>query len=322
MDVDQGVVHQPLVIGRQLLVVDDDVELELVAEGRGEVGDRQRGDVPVAAVLDLGDVEGAALGDVDADPADVARGELVGGQLAAGDVIDDVLPEPRRRDDLGVAGLDLHVVPVAGEVVGRVEDDRPAAVLDPPERVGVRVEVVLGPPDRVLGGERLEVVLGLGEDLLDEVAEALVEALPAAARLGEDQAAVLDVEAERPPGPLGEDRVVVAVEVDDRRLEQVLDRRVRGVDDLPGDEVLPVRARPIAVRLAASFVVVVPVARRGPCFSLLIRTGDRPLARKSTAKLVASSGSLSWPTPCQIPWNGSWSRTSSSAPSAIPSRGR
>ena len=95
-----------------------------------------------------------------------------------------------------LVGRALGLVPVAGEVLGRVDHDGAAAVLDAPERVDVGGEQVLGPPDRVVLGEGLELVLVLGEDLLHEPLEAVVELAGAAAGLGEEEAALLDVVAE------------------------------------------------------------------------------------------------------------------------------
>ena len=54
---------------------------------------------------------------------------------------------------------------------------------------------------------------------------------------------------------------LVAVEEEDRRLEQVLDRRVGRVDDLPGQQVLPV-AGDDADEVADVVGVVVPVVDR------------------------------------------------------------
>ena len=57
VDVDQRVEEQVRVAREDLAVVDHDVELELVAQQGRQVGHGQRGDVPVARVLELGDVE-------------------------------------------------------------------------------------------------------------------------------------------------------------------------------------------------------------------------------------------------------------------------
>ena len=74
-----------------------------------------------------------------------------------------------------LVGRPLGLVPVAGEVLGRVDHDGPAAVLDAPERVDVGDEQVLGPPDRVVLGQGVELELRLGEELLHQLLEALVE---------------------------------------------------------------------------------------------------------------------------------------------------
>ena len=62
-----------------------------------------------------------------------------------------------------------------------------------------------------------------------------------------------------------------------------------GVDDLPGEQALPV-AGDDRDEVADVVGVVVPVVPRGPCRSLLTSTGARPLARNSSAKLVATTG--------------------------------
>ena len=103
MDVDQRVMDQVRVAREQFLVVDHHVDLELVAERRGQVGDRQGRDVPVPGVAKLGDPErpailGAGLG---LEVLDLGDRELVGGQLAAGRVVDDVLADPGRPVTLG-----------------------------------------------------------------------------------------------------------------------------------------------------------------------------------------------------------------------------
>ena len=85
--------------------------------------------------------------------ADLADDQLVGGQLAAGGVVDDVLADPERLDDGGVRrGCASALVPVAGEVVGRIDDDGAAAVLDAPEGMALGAQEVLGRARR--GGPR------------------------------------------------------------------------------------------------------------------------------------------------------------------------
>ena len=81
-----------------------------------------------------------------------------------------------------LVGRALGLVPVAGEVLGRVDHHGAAAVLDAPERVGVGREQVLGPPDRVLLGQGPQLVLLLGEELLHQVLEAGVEVLAVSSR--------------------------------------------------------------------------------------------------------------------------------------------
>ena len=120
------------------------------------------------------------------------------------------------RMTAGLVGERLGLVPVAGEVLGRVDDDGAAAVLDAPERIDVGVQQVLGPPDRVLLGEGPELVLVLGEDLLHEPLEAVVELRGAAAGVGEEEAALLDVVAEVLPRGVVELGGLVAVEEEDR----------------------------------------------------------------------------------------------------------
>ena len=58
--VDERVIDQVGVTGQELLVVDHHVEIERrLAEGVHQVGHGQRGDVPVAGMLELGDPQGA-----------------------------------------------------------------------------------------------------------------------------------------------------------------------------------------------------------------------------------------------------------------------
>ena len=138
----------------------------------------------------------------------------------------------------------------------------------------------------------------------------------AAAGLGEDEAPLLDVVAEVLPAPAAvELGGLVAVEEDDRGLEQVLDggdgrgrRPARSAGVFQSRETTPTRLRTSSGSLFQS--------PRGPWRSLLIRTGARPLARNSSAKLVATTGSLldqRAPARSRESWSCSW--TSSSAPS-------
>ena len=93
------------------------------------------------------------LAGVGLEVVDLADDELVGGQFLAGGVVDDVLADPGGQDDGGVGGDAFGLVPVAGEVLGGIDDDGAAAVLDAPERTGARGQEVLGPPDGVVVGQ-------------------------------------------------------------------------------------------------------------------------------------------------------------------------
>ena len=65
------------------------------AEGVHQVGHRQRGDVPLAGVLQLGNPQGASLGGIGLEVVNVADNQLVGWQFAAGGVINHVLADAR-----------------------------------------------------------------------------------------------------------------------------------------------------------------------------------------------------------------------------------
>src|SRR5208337_4559105 len=148
VQVDQGVVDQAGVAGRELLVVDHHVEGERwFAQSVHEIGDGQGCDVPLAGVLQLGDSQGPALGGVGLEVVDFADDELVGGEFTTGGVVDDVLSDPGGEDDCGVGGAAFGLVPVAGEIFGGIDDDGAAAMLDAPEGIGARGQEVLGPPD-------------------------------------------------------------------------------------------------------------------------------------------------------------------------------
>ena len=133
-----------------------------------------------------------------------------------------------------------------------------------------------------------------------EPPEALVELLVAAAGVGEQEAALLDVVADVLPGRGGELRGVVAVEEEDRRLEQVRQPwRCRGRRPArsAGSSSRGRRCRRGCARRRGRC----SSRRPGPWRSLLISTGARPLARNSRAKLVASIGSFSYQRPLPEP---------------------
>ncbi len=230
-------------------------------QGVHQIRDRLRRDVPVAGVHELGDPEAPALGRVLLEIADLADHQLVGGHLPAGGVVDHVLADLQRVLDGRVLRAALHLVPVAREVLGRIDRHGPAAVLDAEERMLGGVELPASPPDRMLRRQLAELVLLLGEDVLDQEAEALVELVLAAAGVDEQEAALIDVVADVLAGRLGELGHAMAVEEEDRGLEQVLHRRAVGIDDLPGQEALPV-ARDDVDEVAHVVGVVVPVIGR------------------------------------------------------------
>ena len=151
----------------------------------------------------------------------LAERELVGGHFAAGRVVDHVLGDLDRADDREVLRAALALVPVAREVRRRVDDDGPAAVLDPPERVVLGTQYVLAAPDRMILRKGTELVVLFREDLFHELLEAGVELAAAAASVGEDEAPLLDELPEVLPGQGVEFGGLVAVEVDDRRLKQL-----------------------------------------------------------------------------------------------------
>ena len=79
---------------------------------------------------------------------DLPDRELVGRHLAARRIVDHVLTHPESLDDRRVGRAPFDLVPVAREILRRVDEHRPAAVLDAPERVDLGGEQVLRSPDR------------------------------------------------------------------------------------------------------------------------------------------------------------------------------
>src|SRR5271165_6323757 len=152
--VDQGVVDQAGVARRELLVVDHHVEGERrFAQCIHEVGDGQGCYVPLAGVLQFGDLQGVALGGVGFEVVDFADDELVGGEFTTGGVVDDVLSDPGGEDDGGVGGAAFGLVPVAGEIFGGIDDDGAAARFEAPEGRGGWVQEVLGTPEGMIIGK-------------------------------------------------------------------------------------------------------------------------------------------------------------------------
>ncbi len=115
-----------------------------------------------------------------------------------------------------------------------------------------------------------------------------VELRAAAAGLGEDEAALLDVVAEVLLAERGEFGGLVAVEEEDGGLQQVLDGGDVGVDDLPGEQVLPVSGDD-ADEVADVVVVVIPVAPGGVA-GLLMRTGGSAFGQKQKGEAGGDGG--------------------------------
>ena len=170
---------------------------------------------------------------------------------------------------------------------------------------------MLGPPDGVVVGEGLELVLRLGEELLHELLEAGVELGAGAAGVGEEEAPLLDV--------LAEVLLGLGVEYSGTLcpLKKTMGAwRRSATEAMAGSTTCQVRRffqsrETTATRLRTSSGSLFQ-SPRGPWRSLLTRTGARPLARNKSAKLVATTGPLR--APRQKPDSRSWVWTSSSAP--------
>ena len=121
---------------------------------------------------------------------------------------------------------------------------------------------VLAAPDRMIFRKRTQLVVLFGKDLFHELFEAGVELAAAAAGVGEDEAALLDEVPEVLPCQSSEFGRLVAVEEDDRRLEQLGNAGDGGIDDLPGEQVFPV-VRNDVHDVSNVVRVVVPVAGSG-----------------------------------------------------------
>ena len=153
------------------------------------------------------------------------------------------------------------------------------------------IEQVLGPPDRVILGQRPELVFLARGRSRSSTAEALVElrARRSRPRRRGSRPARRTRGGSAWPRPENSG-TSMAVEEDDRRLEQVL-RRVA----VPGSTTCQVsrffqsrETTPTRLRMSSGSLFQSPP---GPWRSLLIRTGARPLARNRSAKLVARTGS-------------------------------
>ena len=117
MDVDERVIDQVGVARKQVFLIDHDVERQgRLAQDFHQVGDGLGCDVPVAAMLELGDAQSTSLGRISLEVEHVVDHQLVSRHLAAGGVVDDVLADLDGLDDRGVGRAALDLVPVAGEV--------------------------------------------------------------------------------------------------------------------------------------------------------------------------------------------------------------
>ena len=251
------IVEQPRLgrIDEERLLVDADTELA----GRcpENVCQRRRRCVAHPGVAQLADRElapvelVASLGRL----REIEREQLVLPlQLPVGGVGDDVGADRQGGLDLGAdrgrerPGLRLPHLPQAGEarhrggvlleIRGRgVDQAGAAAVVDAEQRpVEFRRDDLLGMPGGMLRREKVELVLGLGEDFADELAEAGIEiAARWAAGLGEHEAPLVDVAPEARAGVGAEFEGRLAGDPQHRRLEEILERRRLGLDDVPGE---------------------------------------------------------------------------------------
>ncbi len=110
----------------------------------------------------------------------------------------------------------------------------------------------------MLDRQWMQVQLGLGKDLFHQLAEASVEAAAAAALLGKDEAAPIDV-LSQPQFLVGRElRRLAARDEQDRRLQQVLDRGLAGVDHLIG-QILPPDPLDVADQVEQRAAVMDPI---------------------------------------------------------------
>ena len=137
-------------------------------------------------------------------------------------------------------------------------------------------------------GEGVQRLGVLGEEPADELPEAPVELGARAAGLGHDEAPLVDVVAEGPLGLGGELGGLVPVEVEDRGLQEVLDGGGGGVDDLPGQQVLPVPGDG-ADEVADVVGVEVPVVA-GPVAELVDQHGRPALGQEEQREAGADQG--------------------------------
>jgi hypothetical protein len=170
------------------------------------------------------------------------------------------------------------LVPVAREVFRGLDDRSAAAIVDSPERVQIRSELVFGPPDRMIRRKWLERVFLLGKDLLDQFREPLVKLGSAATGFRENDTTFFDVLPQALAGSRRKIGRAVAVKIDDRGLKQLGQGGDAGIEDLPGKQVFPV-ARDDADDIADVVRVVIPVLSPAKA-QLVDQDGRAPLGEE------------------------------------------
>jgi hypothetical protein len=175
----------------------------------------------------------------------------------------------------------LGELPVTRQVLRRVDDRRAAAILDRPQLAEVGR---LGPhplfhvPERMAGRHLRELVFRLREDRGHQLPKALVEATRiTAAGLGEDESTAVDIVAELVGKRLEVERLAAA-DVKHRRLEQIFDAGVLGIDGLPGEAEFPGLLR-VGGEVGRVATVLIPLARRA-VFKLGHHDGPPPLGEE------------------------------------------
>ena len=127
--------------------------------------------------------------------------------------------------------------------------------------MGLRSKLESNLPDWMIVGQRSKLILLRGEHLSYHLSEALVKLGTAAASFGQDEPAFIDIVYESLPFRGCENGHFVSVDKENRRSQQVAGFRRLGVDDLPGQQALPVAGN-AADNVSHIVRVVVPVAHR------------------------------------------------------------
>ncbi len=251
------VVEELVVEGVELRGGVIDADARLAGGCTQDGGERRRRRVAHARVLELADRQLATL---DA----VGRPSLVGGQGGEEGVFALEFPVRGVGEHVGADGERcLHLaahrggqaaarlaaeLPEAGEarhaglrvveIGGRgVDQAGAAAVVDPHERtMQLRRHDLLGMPGRMLRRQEVQPVLGLREDLADELPQPAVElAARRTAGLREDEAAVVDVATQPRAGVGTEVEGILAREPEHGGLLEVVEPRGGHVDHVPGE---------------------------------------------------------------------------------------